>query len=125
MAISHSVAIKNLMADNVASLVAEGAVNLTATLVLYTFNDIIVSTMLMDAVPFAPSVNGTITANPILPDTNTIGGNATKFSVHDLGGRIIFSGTVGIANADLILSDNIIPVAATLTINTLTYQPEP
>ncbi|MCJ8334289.1 MAG: hypothetical protein MJH10_08630 [Epibacterium sp.] len=125
MAITHSVAIKNLIADNVASLVAEGAINLTASLVLYTSDDGVVSTMLMDAVPFAPSVDGIITANTILPDINTVGGTATKFSVLDLGNRIIFSGTVGKADADLILTDNIIPVAATLTINSLTYQPEP
>lgn len=125
MAITHSAAIKNLIANNVANLVAEGSANASATLVLYTSNDDVVSTMIMDAAPFAPAVDGVIVANVILPDTNTVGGTATKFDVIDLDGRAIFSGTVGKADADLILTDNAIPVAATLTINSLTYQPEP
>lgn len=62
--------------------------------------------LVMNGTPFAPAVNGTVTANAITPDSSAdASGLASFYRVYLADGvTSAVQGTVGLANSDLILN---------------------
>jgi hypothetical protein len=76
----------------------------------------------LDDPAFAAAVEGMAVANPMTEeDSAPATGTATWFRAVTAGGQPVFDGSVGVANADLVLGSVSISIGAIVTVDRFTY----
>jgi hypothetical protein len=122
MGITHPTAIRNGLADYIASQVDGGS---AAKLKIY--NDIALTTLLatftLPDPSFGSASGGLITCGSITPVTASATGTAGGFSVTDSSDTVVFKGDCGVAGsgAACILTTTSVTSGTTVTCNSLTY----
>jgi hypothetical protein len=91
MAVTHSTAARNLMADTVLGLLNVGG---AGTLQFQTSGSVACATLTLSNPAFQASVNGVATANPIANDTNAVGGVVAQFALRNNAGTGVIFGSV-------------------------------
>lgn len=119
MALTHTTAVRNTLADVINTAANAGAG--PALLVIMTGADVEIATLTMSDPAFGAAVNGSITAGAIADDINATGGTAALFKVTDSAGTEVYRGTVGTAGADLNLSSLNIAAGDTVSVSSLVY----
>lgn len=121
MAITHTSAIRNSLAENISTAVDAGAG--AGQIIIKTSADATVATLTFSDPAFAAASSGAIVANAITDDTNAAGGTADNFDVTDSTGTVVYSGTVTATGngGDLELSSLSIGAGDTVSISSLTY----
>lgn len=121
MAITHTTAVRNGLAEDISTAVDAGAG--AGQVVIMTSGDVEVATLTMGDPAFGAASNGTITANAISDDTNATGGTAALFKVTDSVGTEVYRGDVTVTGGggDLELSSLSIGAGDTVSISSLTY----
>lgn len=121
MAITHSTAIRNALADVVGDAVDVGG---TGTLEFQlTPGGVEVATVTFPADAFGVASSGVITAGTIVSDTNATG-NASpvaNFQIKNGSAVMILGGTVAVSGEDINLSSLTIGAGDTVSMSSLTY----
>lgn len=127
MALTHSTAIRNGVANLVVDALDAGSGNPNGQLILQTAGDVEVATIDLGAPAFGNAASGIATANPVTADGSATGGTATKFKAVDRDGTTVFTGTFGTTGADLTGGSAIIAPGDVVDINDgeLTYEAMP
>lgn len=115
MALTHTTAVRNGLADYVVDQLNSG------NLVIMTSADSEVATLPLSATAFGAAASGTATANSITDDSSATGGTAALFKMETSGATEIFRGTVSTAGADLNLSSVTIGAGDTVSVTSFTY----
>lgn len=121
MALTHSTAVRNTLADAVADAVDVGTTNPNGQLVIMTSGDVEVATLNMSNPAYGAAAAGAVTANAITDDTSATGGTAALFKVVNRDGTEIYRGTVSTSGADLNLSSTTIGAGDTVSVSSLVY----
>jgi len=120
MALTHTTAIRNGIADYVVDAIDGGTG--AGTLEFQTSGDVEVATLSFSATAFGAAASGTATAATITDDTNATGGTVAKFVIKDGDGTEIFQGTAGdVGTEDIVLSSASIGAGDTVSCSSLTY----
>lgn len=128
MALTHSTAIRNAVADLVVDAIDAGSGNPNGQLILLTAGDVEVATIELGDPAFGAAALGiAIAASVTSEDSSATGGAAAKFKVVDKDGTTIFSGTFGTTGADLIGGSTVIAPGDVVDIEDgdLTYEAMP
>lgn len=122
MAITHTTAVRNALADLIDERVNAGAS--AGTLVFQTSGDVEVATLTFSDPAFGAAASGIITANTINDDTNATGGTVAKFRIFDSDATEVLSGTVTATGGggDIELSSVSIGAGDTVSMSSLTYE---
>lgn len=118
---THSLAVRNSIADHVVDLLDAGSTNPNGQLIFKTAASAEVATLELANPAFGAAVAGVATANTITDDTNATGGTVATCELVDRDGNAVILGTVGTTGTDIIVSSTTIPVGATITVTNLTY----
>lgn len=120
-AVTHSTAVRNVLADAVVDAIDAGAS--AGTLEFHTSGDVEVATLTFSDPAFGAASSGTATANAITSDTSATGGTIAKFVVKDSDGNTIFAGSVTATGGggDITLSSVVISAGQTVSLTSLTY----
>ena len=95
MALSHSTATRNAIADAVVDRIDLGNTNPNGKLILKTASDTLLATLNFSNPAFGNAVNGVATANNITGETNAPNsGIASKFDIVNRDDVVIFSGVI-------------------------------
>jgi len=121
MAITHSTAQRNALADSVVDAIDGGSANPNGQLVIMTSGDVEVATLECANPAFGDAAGGVATANAISDDTNATGGEAALFKFVNRDGTEVFRGTVATSGADLNLSSTTIGASDTVSVSNFTY----
>ena len=119
MALTHTTATRNILADAIDTAVAA-----SGNLVIMTSGDAEVATIALAATAFGAASSGDITlAGVPLSDTNATGGTAALFKFETSGTTEIFRGTVTATSGggDIELSSVTIAATDTVTITSFVY----
>lgn len=120
MAIAHTTAVRNGIADYVVDLVDAGAG--AGTLVFQTSGDVEVATLTFSATAFGAAASGIATAAAITSDSSATGGTIAKFRIFDSNALEVLSGTAGdVGTEDIVLSTATIGSGDTVSCSSLTY----
>lgn len=121
MAITHTTAIRNALADAVVDAIDGGAG--AGYLEFQTSGDVEVATLTFGDPAFGAASSGTATANSISSDTDATGGTIAKFRVFDSDDTEIFAGSVTVTSGggDIELSSLTIGAGDTVSLSSLTY----
>jgi hypothetical protein len=120
MALTHTTAIRNGIADYVVDAIDGGTGS--GTLEFQTSGNVEVATLTFSATAFGAAGSGTATAATITDDTNATGGTVAKFVIKDGDGTEIFQGTAGdVGTEDIVLSSASIGAGDTVSCSSLTY----
>ena len=127
MALTHSTAVRNGLADYVTSQIDSGTTDASADLVFMTSADVAVATCVMSNPSFGAAANGTATANAITDDTNAAGGTAALFKIQNRDNVEVLRGTVTATGGggDIELSSTNIGAGDTVSVTSLTYTASP
>ena len=119
MAITHTTAIRNTIADAVVDAVDSGG---AGTLEFQTSGDVEVATLTFSATAFGAASSGVATAAAITSDSSATGGSVAKFVIKNGSGTTILSGTAGdVGTEDIVLSNATIGSGDTVSCSSLTY----
>ena len=124
MALTHSTAVRNTLADAIDAAVNGGSGDAQGDLIIMTSGDVEVATILLSATAFGAASSGTITlAGTPLSDSSATGGTAALFKFQNLSNTEIFRGTVTSTGGggDIELSSTTIGAGDTVTITSFTY----
>ena len=124
MALTHTTATRNAMADAVVDRIDLGTTDTTGDLVIQTSGDVEVATLSWTATPaFGAATGGVATMNAINDDTSATGGTAAKFKFQDRDNTEVVSGSVTATGGggDIELSSVVIGAGDTVSITSLTY----
>lgn len=122
MALTHTTAIRNQLADLVVDAIDGGTTDTTGDLVIMAAADAEVATLSWTATPaFGAAASGTATMNAINDDTSATGGTAIAFKFQNRDNTEIFRGSVSTSGADLNLSSTSIGAGDTVSITSFTY----
>lgn len=124
MALTHTTAVRNAIADVVVDLIDIGATDLNGDFILMTAADVEVATLALSAPAFGSSAAGIATANAVSDDAAATGGTAALFKVQDRDNLEIFRGTVtGVGGGgDIELTGGVaIGAGTTVSMSSLTY----
>lgn len=123
MALTHTTAVRNILADAIDTACNTGSTNATARLIIMTSGDAEVATLNMSNPAFGAASSGAITAGTISDDTNATGGTAALFKIQDRNNTEIYRGTVTATGGggDLELSSVTIGAGDTVSITSLVY----
>lgn len=122
MALTHSTAVRNGLADYTVDAIDGGTTDTTGDLVIMTSGDVEVATLSWTATPaFGAAASGTATMNSINDDTSATGGTAALFKFQNRDNTEVFRGSVGTSGADLNLSSVSIGAGDTVSITSFTY----
>jgi len=128
MALTHSTAVRNGLADYTVDQIDLGVTDVTGDLVIMTSGDVEVATLTWTATPaFGAAASGTATMNAINDDTNATGGTAALFKFVDRDNVEVVRGTVTATGGggDIELSSVTIGAGDTVSITSLTYTASP
>lgn len=119
MAITHTAAVRNGIADYVVDSVDTGG---AGTLEFQTSGDVEVATLTFSATAFGAASGGVATAASITSDSSATGGTVAKFVIKNGSGTTILSGTAGdVGTEDIVLSSASIGNGDTVSCSSLTY----
>lgn len=123
MALTHTTAIRNGLADYTVDAIDGGTTDANGDLVIMTSGDVEVSTHALANPSFGAASSGTATANAISDDTSATGGTAALFKFQNRDNTEIFRGTVTATGGggDLELSSLAIGAGDTVSITSFTY----
>lgn len=123
MALQHTTAIRDGLANYIATQAAAGTTNPTPQLVLETSGGVEVATLNMSVTPYGAASGGSITAAAISPDTDATGGTVARFRVLNRDGTEVYRGTVTAVGGggDLELSSLAIGAGDTVSVSSLIY----
>jgi hypothetical protein len=125
MALTHTTAIRNSLADLVVDAIDVGTTDASGDLIVQTAADATLCTINLNAPPaFGAAASGTATANGLPKEgTATGAGTAAKFRVRNRDNTEIFQGTVTATGGggDMELSSTTIAINDVIRINTFTY----
>jgi hypothetical protein len=125
MALTHTTAIRNSLADLVVDAIDVGSTDAAGDLIVQTAADATLCTIPLSAPPaFGAASSGTATANSLPREgTATAAGTAAKFRVRNRDNTEIFQGTVTVTGGggDMELSSTSIAINDVIRINTFTY----
>lgn len=121
MALTHTTAVRNTLADAIDTAANAGTTNPNAQLIIMTSGDVEVATLNMSNPAYGAAVSGSISAAAISDDTNATGGTAAIFKVVDRDGTEVYRGSVGTSGADLNLSSVSITPGDTVSVSSLVY----
>lgn len=120
MAIAHTTAVRNGIADFVVDRVDAGAG--AGTLVFQTSGDVEVATLTFSTTAFGAAASGIATAAAITSDSSATGGTIAKFRIFDSNALEVLSGTAGsVGTEDIVLSTATIGSGDTVSCSSLTY----
>lgn len=119
MAITHTTAVRNGIADYVVDSVDTGG---AGTLEFQTSGDVEVATLTFSGTAFGAASGGVATAASITSDSSATGGTVAKFVIKNGFGTTILSGTAGdVGTEDIVLSSATIGAGDTVSCSSLTY----
>lgn len=121
MALTHTTAARNALANQINTLANAGTTNPSARLIIATSGDVEVATLVMSNPAFGTASGGAITAGAITSDTDATGGTAAIFKIVDRNNVEVYRGTVGTSGADLNLSSLSIAPGDTVSISSVVY----
>lgn len=124
MAVTHPTAVRNAIADLVVdSLDTAGSPSLPGKLVFQTAGSVTVATCIFSDPAFGNSAAGVATANPIVSDTNAVGGTIAKAELQNNAGtaKVLCSVTATGGGGDIQLSAVVVSAGQTVAITSLTY----
>ena len=123
MALTHTTAVRNILADAIDTAAVVGTTNATARLVFMTSGDVEVATLAMDSPPFGAASSGAITAGTISDDVSATGGTVALFKITDRDNTEIYRGTVTTSGGggDIILSTLTVGASDTVSVSSLVY----
>lgn len=121
MALTHTTAVRNTLANAITTAVDAGVG--AGQLVIMTSGDVEVATLTMSDPSFGAAASGAITANAITSDASATGGTAALFKVTDSAGTEVYRGTVTATGGggDLTLSSVTIAATDTVAVSSLVY----
>ena len=94
MALTHTTAGRNAIADAVVDLVDAGSTDPTGDLVLMTAGDVEVATLAFSNPAFGAAASGIATAGAVADDASATGGTVALFKIQDRNNGEIIRGTV-------------------------------
>lgn len=115
MAVTHSTAARNGMADYIVDQLDGG------TLVFQTSGDVEVATLTFGTPAFGAASSGTATANAITADSSATGGTVAKAKFVTSGAADLVFCAVGTSGSDINLSSLAIGATDTVSVSSLTY----
>ena len=119
MALTHTTATRNTLADAIDTAIAT-----SGKLLIMTSGDVEVATIALSATAFGVASTGTITLSGVpLSDSSATGGTAALFKFETSGATEIFRGTVTATGGggDITLTSVTIAATDTVTITAFTY----
>lgn len=121
MAVTHTTATRNALADLIAARVDAGAG--AGTLVFQTAGDVEVATLTFSDPSFAAAAAGVITANAITSDSNATGGTIAKarFFDSDTVEVLACSVTATGGGGDIELNSVVVSAGQSVSVSSLTY----
>lgn len=121
MAVTHSTAVRNAMADAVVDAIDAGAG--AGTLEFQTSGNVEVATLTFSDPAFGAAANGVATANAITADASATGGTIAKAVAKDSNGNTIFTCSVTATGGggDITLNSLVISAAQQVSLSSLTY----
>ena len=119
MAITHTTAVRNSIADLVVDAIDAGPA--AGTLEMQTSGDVEVATLTFSDPAFGAAAGGTATASPITSDTNATGGTVAKFRIFDSVATEVLTGNVQVSGGDINLSSLVVGATDTVSMSSLTY----
>ena len=122
MAVTHSVAARNSLANQIDALINTGT-GPAGTLRFNTATGAEVATCTFSVIVFGNATGGTITAASITDDTSAAGGTTTAAVLRDQNAATVVSCSVSATGGggDIVLSNNVIGAASTVSVTSLTY----
>ena len=125
MAVTHPVAVRNLLCDAVVDRVDAGAGQ--GILEFLTVGDSEVATLTFSDPAFGPASAGIATANTIVADNSATGGTIAKARIRDSNNVDVFfcSVTATGAGGDIQLNSPIISAGQQVVLSSLTYAATP
>ena len=130
MAITHSTAVRNALADLVTAAINVGSADATGDLQIATSGAFttVLATLLFSATAFAAAAAGVATANAVTADSNAAAtGTAANFRIRDRDNTEVLRGTVTATGGggDIQLSSTSITAGDTVSLTSLTYTAAP
>jgi hypothetical protein len=125
---THDTRTRDVITNAVVDMVDQGTANANGRLMLYTANRIIqLAQIELQDPAFSASVSGVASAIglPISDSLADASGVAALFDVIDRDERVIFTGSVGLADADMIVPDTEIALDDIVKIISLNYTAPP
>jgi hypothetical protein len=124
MAVTHTTAVRNGIADYVVDLIDAGTdgklvIRITGSTAAVPATE--VATLTFSATAFGAAAAGVATANAITSDTNATGGTAAFATLEDSAGNVAAHCAVGTSGSDINLSSTTIGAGATVSMSSLTY----
>jgi hypothetical protein len=123
MTLTHSTAIRSVLADALVDAVDGGSGDANGDLVFMTSGDVEVATLAFANPAFGAASSGVATANAIADDTNATGGTVELFKIQNLANTEVVRGSVTATSGggDIELSSVVVGVGDTVSISSLTY----
>lgn len=118
MAVTHTTAVRNGIADYVTALLDANGVG---RLVFQTSGSSTVASLPLSATAFGVASGGTCSAGAISDDTNAVGGTMTKAELRDGAGTAVILCSVGTSGADINMSGVVVGAGDTVRVTSLTY----
>ena len=120
MSVTHSAAVRTIIADAVVDTIDDGAG--AGTLIFQTSGDVEVATLTFSDPAFGAASGPTATASAISSDTNATGGTVAKFIIEDSNSAAKgFAGAVSTSGSDINLSSLAVGAGDTVSMSLLTY----
>ena len=123
MALTHTTAVRNGLADYTVDQIDTGSADANGDLVIMTSGDSEVATLACSNPAFGAASSGTATASAISDDTSATGGTAALFKFQNRDNTETFRGSVTAAagGGDIELSSVAIGAGDTVSISSFTY----
>lgn len=124
MALIHVTAVRNTLADAIATAIDAGTTNPQGDLVFMTSGDVEVATLPLSNPACAAAAAGIITYNAITSDTTATGGTVALFKIQDRDAGEVYRGDVTATGGggDIELSSLAIGAGDTVSMSSLTYE---
>lgn len=121
MAVTHSTAVRNAIANAVVDAIDAGAG--AGTLEFQTSGNVEVATLTFSDPAFGDAANGVATANAITADSSATGGTIAKAVAKDSNGNTIFTCSVTATGGggDITLNSLVISAGQQVSLTSLTY----
>jgi hypothetical protein len=119
MALTLTVAARNAAADAVVALINAGGAG-TIQIATDSGFGTVLALLTMSTTAFGAASSGTVTANSITSDTNTVAGAAAVFRIRSGAGTEILRGTVGTGSADIVFNTTTFTSGGICSISSLT-----
>ncbi len=123
MALSHVVAIRNGLAQNIIDAITVG-VGASGSVVFLAAADAVVATLALSEPAGGAPVAGVLTYDAIADDTNAVGGTIVAFMITDSDNIEVYRGNVTLVGGggDIEMTTLTIAAAETVRVTSLTYE---